>query len=485
MSIERKVISALKWATAGKLVVQIVSWAGTLVVIRLLTPEAYGLMAKVAVVCAVAGTIAEMGLEASIVRSVAFAHRDLRKLYAVSLLFGAGVTAAIVVAAPLLSRLLEDPRLTWPIAVASLQIIIGATAVVPCALATRELSFRWLAKIEVGAGVIGILGTLVLAFLGAGVWALVLGTLLQATARSSALLALGVRLRPLFSFRGLAEHLKFGLTLAANRVSYIVVVQSDVLIGSAFLSTTEIGQYSVALQLATLPMAKVMGTINQVALPAVARQQGDLPRVRHAVLRAIGLISLAAFPALWGISAVAPELVQVLLGTKWLDAVPALTILPLIVPVRMICSVMFTASIALGNRQLDLRNTIANLLLIPAGFFVGAHWGLIGLCSAWLVSAPLAYSFSVPPVSRFMGIRASDLIRECGAPAAAAALMFATVFLLRSVLDSLPSALKLLALGTAGAFIYFFAMAVGSRRHLINARSFARSLFANDIPKIV
>jgi O-antigen/teichoic acid export membrane protein len=71
----------------------------------------------------------------------------------------------------------------------------------------------------------------------------------------------------------------------------MIVIQSDVLIGSAFLSTTEIGQYSVALQLATMPMTKVMGTINQIALPAVARQQGDLPYVRQAVLKAIGLIS--------------------------------------------------------------------------------------------------------------------------------------------------------------------------------------------------
>ena len=90
-------------------------------------------------------------------------------------------------------------------------------------------------------------------------------------------------------------------------------------------------------------------------------------------------------------------------GPKWLQAVPALTILPLIVPIRMVCSVMFTTSLALGNRQLDLRNTIVNFVLLPSGFFIGAHWGLVGLCSAWLVSVPLAYAFSVPTVLRLIG----------------------------------------------------------------------------------
>src|SRR4030095_13852267 len=102
MSIERKAISALKWVTAAKLVVQTASWAGTLIVVRLLTPEDYGLMAKVAVVCSIAGAIAELGLSAAIVRSVDISRDDLRKIYGLSLLFGTTMTTILVGAAPLL-----------------------------------------------------------------------------------------------------------------------------------------------------------------------------------------------------------------------------------------------------------------------------------------------------------------------------------------------------------------------------------------------
>jgi O-antigen/teichoic acid export membrane protein len=208
MSIERKAISALKWATAAKLVLQVASWAGTLVVVRLLTPEDYGLMAKVAVVCAIAGAIAELGLGAAIVRTVDITHDDLRKIYGVSLLFGAAMTAAVVAAAPLLSHLFREPRLTWPIACAALQTIVGAAAIVPSALANRNLSFRLLAKVEMAAGVTGIAATLLLALLGMGVWALVLGNLFGAIVRSAALLLSGERVWPLFSLRGIGEHLK-------------------------------------------------------------------------------------------------------------------------------------------------------------------------------------------------------------------------------------------------------------------------------------
>jgi O-antigen/teichoic acid export membrane protein len=483
MSIESKAISAFKWATGAKFVLQIASWAATLVVVRLLTPEDYGLMAKVAVVCAITGAVAELGLEAAIVRSVDIARDELRKIYGVALLFGAGMTASVAAAAPLLAGLFREPRLTWPIAVASLQMLIAAASIVPSALATRDLSFRKLATIEMAAGMVSIAATLLLAVAGSGVWALVVGTLLGAIARGSGLLVLGDRVWPTFSMRGIGEQLKFGMTVVGNRLSYFIIVQSDVLIGSAFLSTTQIGQYSVALQLATMPLTKFMGTINQITLPAVARQQSDPVRVRAAVLKAVGVISLLAFPCLWGISAVAPELVQVLFGANWLDAIPALAILPLVMPLRMVCGVIYTTSLAMGNRQLDLSNTVINLILLPTGFFVGSHWGLVGLCSSWLVSVPIAYLFTMPAVLRILGIRPLAFIAEFGAPAAAGCVMYAAVAAARLGFDGRPAIVTLPALILVGAVVYFAAMALLSPRHLLSARAFARALLGRDAAK--
>jgi len=483
MSIERKAISALRWATAAKLVVQLTSWAGTFVVVRLLSPEDYGLMAKVAVVCVVAGAIAELGLAGAIVRSKDVNQDELRKIYGVSLIAGTAITALVAACAPLLSRMFHETHLAWPIAVASLQIIIAAAATVPTAMATRNLSFRRLSKVEMVAGISAVAATLALALLGAAVWALVLGSLIGALIRSTMLLVSGERVRPRFSFEGISEHLKFGLTLVGNRLSYHVVVQSDVLIGSAFLSTTEIGQYAVALQLATLPMTKVMGTINQIMLPAIARQQDDRGRVRNALLRSVGLVSLVAFPALWGISAVAPELVLVLLGPKWLPAVPALTILPLIVPVRMISSIIFTSSLALGNRNSDLRSTVVNLIFLPAGFFIGAHWGLVGLCLAWLVSVPLAYLFSVPSALRLIGISGIQLLGECGPPAAATIIMYGSIAGLRYLLPEQPEIVALVGSIATGVVVYFGVMVLVARRQLVSARNFTRSFLGADAPR--
>jgi O-antigen/teichoic acid export membrane protein len=266
-------------------------------------------------------------------------------------------------------------------------------------------------------------------------------------------------------------------------VSYFIVVQSDVMIGSAFLSTVAIGHYSVALQLATLPMAKVMGTINQITLPAMSRQQDDPARLRQNLLKSIGIMSLVAFPTLWGISAIAPELVRVLFGEKWLDSVTALTLLPLVVPLRMVSSIFFTAALALGNRQLDLRNTIINFVLLPGGFFIGAHWGLTGLCVSWLISVPLAYALVMPTLIRYLGFRLRDIGTECGAPAIAGGVMYAAVAILRMTLAGQSDLMALVLLSAAGAIVYFAVIALISRRHLVSIGSFARSLMSREAPK--
>jgi teichuronic acid exporter len=477
MSIERQAMSALKWATISKAVVQTVSWAGTLIVVRLLTPDDYGLMAKVVAVCSIAAAIAELGLGTAIVRSGETKRDDLRKIFGVSLLVSLAITAALIAGTPLFARLFHEPRVIWPIAAASLQILISAVAIIPASLATRDLSFRHLAKIEMASGLANIATTAPLAYLGAGVWSLVVGTLVATFVRSGLLLAFGERMSPRFSLDGIAEDLKFGLTLAGSRVSYFILVQSDVLIGAMFLSTIEIGQYSVALQLATLPMLKVMGTINQITVPVIARQQRDRERVREILLKSLRLMSLVAMPALWGISAVAPELVRTLFGTKWLAATAPLAILPLVVPLRMVCGIIFTTSLALGYRTLELRNTIVNFVLLPTGFYVGAHWGVVGLSVAWLITVPLAYAFNLPAVLRAIGVSASEVIRETMPPVIAAALMYAAVAAVRLAIGSqMPPAIALATLSTAGAVVYVGVLAIISRRHLLSIRNFARSM---------
>ncbi len=173
MSIERQAVSALKWSAISKVVGQLVSWAVTVLVIRLLSPDDYGLIAISAVIISIFTSIAELGLGASIVQSRAISKNELEKLAGALLALNLGLGLIVGLAAPLAGALFNDSRLIDVVRVSALQFLFNAAATVPQSMVYREMRFKWLAFVDLASGLMTSLITLALAWRGAGVWALV------------------------------------------------------------------------------------------------------------------------------------------------------------------------------------------------------------------------------------------------------------------------------------------------------------------------
>lgn len=452
-SIERRALVALKWAGFAKLTGQLISWASTLIVIRLLNPEAYGLMALVSVVISVLGNIAELGIGAAVVQAREIGRGDMAKISGLILIVNGALFAALVLAAPLFALAYGDPTLTALIQVAAIQLPITAIATIQQALAQRELDFKWLAWVELSTIVAAAAVTLLLAWLGFGVWALVLGSVANALARTIVVLQRGF-VWPSFRLAGVGSYLKIGGGVTIGRLIWQLVYQTDVLIGARRLGTGPIGVYSVSLHLATLPLQKIMMTINQIALPAVARLQDEPERLRLRMIDATRLLTVVSVPTLWGLSAVAPELVHVVLGPKWADAVLPIQLIALVAPLRMISATFATAAVGIGRIGLDIRNNVQTAIVLPTSFFVGTFWGVTGLAASWLVAVPLLFALNVPGMARAVSVRLVDIVRALARPVAAGVVMLAAVAGGRLVFDFAPGPVLLFLLVGLGAIAY-------------------------------
>ena len=301
------------------------------------------------------------------------------------------------------------------IQVSSLHFGLAALSIVPEALAYRTMNFKWTASIDLIAGLVASLATLLLALKGAGVWALVLGSLAGATVRSA--LFLGSHpVRPVFRFGGLRGHVAFGGTLATSRLAWHVVNQADVFTAARFLTPSAVGLYSVSLHLATLPMQRIMGIVNQVVFPTVARLQEDRPRLRERLLSGLRLLGFVSVPVMWGISAVAPEIVALALGPRWHDAVYPLQVASLLIPFKMVSAVISTAIVGVGAATLDLRNTVVNLVVLPSAFLIGVRWGVDGLVTAWALSLVVVLALTVPRSCTRLEIALLDVARSLRDP---------------------------------------------------------------------
>ena len=134
-----------------------------------------------------------------------------------------------------------------------------------------------------------------------------------------------------------------------------------------------------------------------------------------------------------------------------------LQLLPLVMPITMLGPFLNTAFQGIGRGGVVFMNAVTTLLVMPAAFWIGAKWGLLGLSMAWLIGFPLMFLVNLQRMLPLVGLKLSDVLAAVALPAMAAAGMYACVVIARQLLASgLPAPVlmaTLIAAGTAGYLI--------------------------------
>ena len=416
---------------------QIFTWGVTLVVVRLLAPEDYGLLSMAMVFVGFLSMVAEFGLGPAVVQKSHVSEAELRKVFGLVIMIHGSLCAGLALAAPLIADFFAEPRLKLLIRVLALLFPISGFQVLPNALLQRRMEFRRRSLNDFVATILGSITTLAGALLSWGVWSLVAGSFVTQTWKSVGLNRIMPYLRwPDLRLVGVRQLLVFGGHLSATNILWFLFSQSDVVIGGKWLGKELLGFYTVAAHLASLPNQRISGIINQVAFPAFARMQDDVPRVGASLLKGVRILSFVSFPVLWGLASVAPEFVSVILGNKWQPATATLTILALIMPVRMISNFVPTAIQGVGRSDIVLKTVVFATVVAPVSFLVGVQWGLVGLSLAWLVWGPLVFLFSMIRSLPIVGLHTGILLRAMLRPASAGIIMLALVSSARFLLNS-------------------------------------------------
>lgn len=477
MDLRTKVVTAMRWTVVARLLGQVSSWAITILVIRILTPEDYGLMAMVAVIVAFFYLINTLGLDAILIQRERIDEQTRREVFGFVILLNLAIFALLVAGAPLIADFYGEPRLTDITRVLAFQFVLWIFETLPQSRLGRELEFKRQSIVDLATLLAGSVVTLLLAYAGFGVWALVWGALLTTATRM-----LGLNLicwqpcRPRFVFSALRAHIRFGTAATVDRVLRHVFAEVDKFIGGKLLGKELLGYYAVASHLAALPIHKLSGLINAVAFPAFARVQADPEKMRSYVLKASSVMSVVAFPVFFGMSSVAPELVIVLLGEKWVPATLALQLVSLAMPLRMLLNLFQPVLWGIGRPDVSARNFLFAATMMPLAFLIGAiGWGLAGMAFAWLIAFPIVFLASVARAVAVLGIGLREFLATMFPAAAASAVMYVAVVWARFALgQDAPDVWQLLQLVAAGMFIYPAALYVTRRETIRETLEFVR-----------
>ncbi|KQV59041.1 MULTISPECIES: lipopolysaccharide biosynthesis protein [unclassified Duganella] len=475
MKLQTELARGVKWVAGAKLGSQVVTWGVTIFVMRLLAPSDYGLLAMCTVVLGLLGMFAEVGLGPALIQRKDVSEQDLRQAVGVVWLVNLGLFLLANALAPLVAAFYGEARLQLLLHVLSVQFLLLPLAIIPDVRLQRRLEYRQRSLVELSAALVGSQVTLFMALFGAGVWSLVAGMLATQAWRMGALnwCAPG-QPRPDWSLAGMGKLLGFGGSLTATRLLWYSFMQADVAIVGRVLGDQALGWYSVSMHLASLPVQRMAGILNQVLFPILSRSQHDLPAIRAGVLQMLGYISLLSFPILWGMASVAPELVSVVLGKGWEGAVLPLQVLCLVMPFRTLAQMLPTVTDALGQPGINLRNVLLSCLLMPPAFYLGTRWGIQGVAYAWLLAYPVVLFLNMRRMLAAIGVQAQAVARRTGPALLCAALMLGAVTLLRAPLAGQPRAWALVAEVLGGMLAYGVASLLLNRPMVAEVRSVLR-----------
>jgi teichuronic acid exporter len=474
-------LSGARWTLAAKVGLQLLTWPITILVIRLLEPGDYGLLAMAMVTIGFVALFGEMGLGIALVQADKLDEDTARAASAAILICNLAMAGVLALLAPLAAQWFAEPELVDVMRVLTLELLISSVGAVPQAQLERQLRFRQLSLAAMWSGICGALTTLVMAVMGFGVWALVLGTLVNALMRTVLTVWFNGRIvwpslrRPLAPIKGLV---RFSGHVLAARTLWYWYGQSDQVILARLLHASTLGYYTVAAQLAMLPANKAMEVINRVTFPVLSRMRSEHGELGSMHLRLVGLVAAYAFGACWGMAAVAPELVATLLGHKWLTATLPLTVLAAVAPLRMLSALNNTITSAAGAPQASTIELAVASVLLPVAVLIGA-WidGLTGACLAWPLAYPVVYLLSNTLTCRAVNNPTSRGLLPLGAPVIAGAVMWLAIVTLRWQLSAaLPAAALLVLQLLAGALVYLLALHVIAPALAHDARTLLWSL---------
>jgi O-antigen/teichoic acid export membrane protein len=407
---------------------------GSLMVLaRLLDPKDFGLVGMVTAVTGVFSLFKDAGLSMATVQRATITNEQVSTLFWINMLVGAILGLLSLVIAPILASFYHEPRLFWVTAALATGFLFNAAGVQHSALLQRDMRFGTLSAIEIISLLISIAVGIGMAIGGYGYWALV-GMAVISPAVSTVCLWSIATWVPGMPHRGvgISSMMRFGGTAKLNGlIVYIAYNLEKVLLGR-FWGAEALGMYGRAYQLINIPTENLNSASGGVAFAALSRLQDDPNRFKNYFLKGYSVVLAMTLPITIACALFANDIILVILGPKWKEAIPIFQLLTPTILVFALINPMWwlLSSMGLLGRSMKIALVIAPLMI--AAYVIGLPYGPTGVALAysavmtlWLVPH-IAWSIHGTMIS------SRDILKASGQPflsaIVAAAIAFAVQF---------------------------------------------------------
>jgi O-antigen/teichoic acid export membrane protein len=379
MSLRKKAVSGLAWTFTQQFSNQLISFIVSIILARFLGPAEFGLIGMLGIFIAIGNTLMDSGLTSSLIRTPDADQRDYSTVFMINIIGSIFFYLILYLVAPVIASFYKHDILKALIRVYALIFIIQAFVGVQSTRLTKKLNFKTQLLIQIpsllGGGILGI----VLAKLGYGAWSLVWMSLLQSTI-STILHWVYAGWYPSFILdkKLFIYHFSFGYKVAVSSLVTTFYNNIYTLIIGRYFSAVQVGLYTRSLSLRQLPISNLSTALGKVSFPMLSSISNEDIRLKIAYKRLMQQLVFWLSPFLLLLAIIAVPFIRILLGDKWLAAVPYFQIL-------CVAGIVFPLRFNLNILQVKGRSDILMKLEIVkksygiAAVIVAIQFGIFGL----------------------------------------------------------------------------------------------------------
>ena len=344
---------------------------------RLLEPSDFGLIAMVMVIIGIAEIFTDIGLGGALIQRRRVLPVHYSSVFYFNIFIASVLSAITFFSASYIADFYDNPELLIVTEIMSLTFVIAALSSLQSVKLRKELQYKLLTKMRLISAFISGVTAVSLAFYGAGVWSLVVQTLLQGIIYNILIWSsTGWKPSLQFSFKALIQLWGFGFRMFLTGLIDNVFTRVDYMLIGKLFDAASLGFYQRAKSLNLFVIRYSSESLMNVLFPVLSKVQNDLQRFQRIVIKGYGVINFATFLLLGGLFVISEELIVLLFGDKWLPSVHIFQILVLSGFVRPIGALLMNILMSRGRSGIVLKMAVYKVTAALLNFVVLYLWGM-------------------------------------------------------------------------------------------------------------
>lgn len=435
-NLKDKTVSSMIWNAIQRFGTMALSFISNLILARILAPSDFGAIGMLSIFIVLSEQFIDGGLGSALIQKKDPSQADYSTVFYWNMSISLLLFILIQFAAPSIAAFYNMPILTDILRVVSVVIIINAFSVVQTNILTKQLSFKVLARINLISTLIGVVLSIIFAYLGYGIWSLVIKSLATALVTAS-LLWIFNTWRPslVFSLNSMKGLFGFGsLMLLSNLLNALFENIQGLIIGKKY-TAQDMGLYSQAKKVDELPSRSISQIVTRVSFPVFSQIADDKNKLVSAVRNNIICTTYLIFPLQFMLICVADHLFIVLFTEKWLAAVPYFRIFCIYSMFISLNAINTNVYKALGKSNIYFWVQLVKKILALFLIVMGMNYGVKGMTWATSISGILWWIISSIINGRLIKYGLFSQIKDIVIPFVISAVICLGVFLILRTLQ--------------------------------------------------